>query len=151
MHDGVAMPRNPDYAAAVRDSFARQGLLAAIGASLVAIEPGRVVIELPYRHSVTQQRGLFHGGVIGAAGDAAAGYAAMSLLPAGSEVLTVEYKVNFMRPAKGALLRAIGEVVRSGRTISVARAEVTCSEGAAMAMCGLLQATMMRVEARADP
>jgi len=136
---------SPEIDKAIRASFVRQGLMGTLGARLASLAPGRIVIEVPFTQPVSQQHGLFHGGVIGAVGDTAAGYAAMSLLPAGSEVLTVEYKVNFMRAAKGTLLRAAGEVVRSGRTVSVVRADVSCGDGWVMEPCGLLQATMLRV------
>ena len=90
---------NPDYAKVVRDSFARQGLMATLGARIVTIEPGFCVIEMEYAPGVSQQQGFFHGGAIGAIADTAAGYAAYSLMPAGSEILTVEYKLNLVRPA----------------------------------------------------
>ena len=141
----VPMLNNPAFEAAVRDSFASQGLMRTLGARLASVEPGHVVIELPYSEQVSQQHGLFHGGVIGAIADTAGGYAALSLMPTGSEVLTVEYKINFMKPARGTLLRATGEVVRAGRSITVVRAEVVCGDGEDAATCALLQATMMRL------
>lgn len=147
MQDTVHAPRNPAFETDVRASYARQGMMSTMGAVLVDVKPGRIVIEVPFSEGLGQQQGLFHGAVIGAAGDSAAGYAAMSLLPPGSEVVTVEYKINFMRPAKGAMLRAVGEVLRAGRSVSVVRAEITCGDGTAMETCGVLQATMMRVEA----
>lgn len=140
-------PAHPDYAAAVRASFSRQGLMATIGARLVAVEPGHVVIELPFSGAVSQQQGLFHGAVIGAIGDNAGGYAALSLAPAGSEVLTVEYKINFVRPAAGSLLRATGHVIRAGRSVTVTRMEVTVGDGVDMQACAVLLGTMMRVDA----
>jgi uncharacterized protein (TIGR00369 family) len=140
-------PRNPDYERLVRDSFARQGLLRQLGAWMVEVAPGRVVIELPFAARITQQQGLFHGAAIAAIGDSAGGYAALSLMPAGSEVVTIEYKVNFVRPAKGALLRAVGEVVRAGRSVSVARIDVAICEGDRRETCALLQASFMRIEA----
>jgi len=139
---------NPEFARAVRSSFASQGLMTTLGARLVSVEPGRVVIELPFSQSVSQQHGLFHGGVIGAIADNSGGYAALSLMPAGSEVLTVEYKINFMKPAKGQLLRAEGQVVRAGKSVTVIRAEVACIDDGVAADCALMQATMMRVEHR---
>ena len=90
---------NPDYARAVRESFGKQGLMGTLGARIVAIEPGLCVIEMPYAASVSQQQGYFHGGAIGAIADVAAGYAAYSLMPAGADILTVEYKLNLIRPA----------------------------------------------------
>jgi uncharacterized protein (TIGR00369 family) len=142
-------PADPDYAAAVRTSFARQGLMAELGARLVVVEPGRVEIELPFSPRISQQQGLFHGAAIGAIGDSAGGYAALSLMPAGSEVVTVEYKINFVRPAKGTLLRARGLVLRAGRSMTVARIDVDMIDGAAPAKVALLQATYTRVDAAA--
>ena len=139
-------PRNPAYADVIRASFAGQGLLAHLGARLTAIEPGRVTIELDFGPHLTQQQGLFHGGAIGAIADSAAGYAALSLMPAGSEVVSVEYKINFARPATGERLIARGEVVRSGKSLTVARAEVDIVRGSASETCAYVQATLFRVE-----
>ncbi len=141
----MIQPAHPDFERVVRASFARQGLMTSIGARLVDVAPGRVRIELPYAASISQQNGLFHGGIVGAIADNAGGYAALSLMPAGSEVLTVEYKINFMRPASGNLLRATGHVMRAGKTMTVVRAEVECVSPAATFACALLQATMMRL------
>lgn len=139
-------PTNPDYAAAVRESFARQGLMTAFGARIVAIEPGFCAIELSYAPSVSQQQGFFHGGAIGAIADTAAGYAAYSLMPAGSEILTVEYKLNLVRAALPPMLRAEGHVLRAGRTLTVCRADVYHQRNGAKETCALLQSTLMRVE-----
>ena len=135
-------PANPDFEKAVRDSFAKQGLMGIIGAWLVEVAPGRVVIELPASPRVCQRDGSFHGTVIGALADTAGGYAAMSLMPAGAQ--TVEYKINFLSPAKGRLLRAEGHVVQAGRTLSVVRVDVQCVDGDQSTPCAILQATMMR-------
>jgi hypothetical protein len=85
---------NADFARVVRDSFARQGLMSTLGARIVALEPGLCVIEMDYAPGVSQQNGYFHGGAVGAIADSAAGYAAYSLMPAGSDILTVEYKLK---------------------------------------------------------
>jgi uncharacterized protein (TIGR00369 family) len=145
--DRAFKPANSDFERVVRESFDRQGLLAGFGARLVGVEPGRVVIELPFSERLTQQQDHFHGASIGAIGDSAGGYAALTLMPAGSEVVTVEYKMNFLRPAKGELLRADGRVVRAGRSVTVARIDVDVIERGAAQACALLQATYMRVEA----
>jgi len=138
---------NPEFETQVRQSFARQGLMSTLGAWLVSVEAGRVVIELAYAMRVGQQHGYFHGGVIGAIGDNAGGYAALSLMPAGSEVVTIEYKVNFLKPAKGDLLQAVGQVARAGKSIVVTRVEIACRSGGILQPCALLQQTLMRVEA----
>jgi uncharacterized protein (TIGR00369 family) len=137
---------NPDYATAVRDSFARQGLMATLGARIVAVEPGFCAIEMPYTPAVSQQQGYFHGGAIGAIADTAAGYAAYSLMPAGSEILTVEYKLNLVRAALPPMLRAEGRVLRAGRTLTVCRADIYHQRDGRSEACALLQSTLMRVE-----
>jgi uncharacterized protein (TIGR00369 family) len=137
---------NPDYAKVVRDSFAGQGLMTTLGAHIVTIEPGFCVIEMPYAPGVSQQQGFFHGGAIGAIADTAAGYAAYSLMPAGSEILTVEYKLNLVRAAVPPTLRAEGRVLRAGKTLTVCRADVYHQSGNSMEPCALLQSTLMRVE-----
>jgi uncharacterized protein (TIGR00369 family) len=136
---------NPDFEKTVRESFARQGLMGLYGAWLLDVAPGRVTIEVPFALKLSQQAGLFHGGVIGAIADSAGGYATLTLLPPAAEVVTVEYKINFMRPAKGPLLRATGEVIRAGKTITVARIECVSGDAATLEPCAVLQATFMRV------
>ena len=138
-------PRNPDFACVVRDSFARQGLMSTFGARIVVLEPGLCVIEMDYAPEISQQNGYFHGGAVGAIADSAAGYAAYSLMPAGSDILTVEYKLNLIRPAVPPTLRAEGRVVRAGKTLSVCRADVYCSADGRLEACALLQSTLMRL------
>ena len=130
--------------AEVRASFARQGLMRGIGATLVELGPGRCRIELPFSDLVGQQQGFFHGGVIGAVADTAGGYAALTLLPAGSEVLTLEYKINFLRPAAGTRLAAEGMVLRPGRSVTVTRVDVHVLAGDRMVFCAALQQSIMR-------
>lgn len=140
-------PANPAFEEVVRASFSRQGMMGTLGAFLVAVEPGRTLIELPYSTRFSQQQGAFHGGVIGAIADSAGGYAALSLQPAGTEVATVEYKINFLKMATGSLLRAEGRIIRAGRSVSVARADVTCIGPAGEQLCALMQATFVPVSA----
>ena len=106
--------RDPDYEARVRESFGRQPFIATIGAALRSVEPGRVAIEVPCEDHITQQHGFIHGGVVGAIADNAAGYAAYSLMDAEDTVLTVEYKLNLLAPAKGDWIVAQAEVMRPG-------------------------------------
>ena len=117
-------PANPDFAAVVRGSFATQGLMQLIGATLERVEPGEVDIALPFRDDLTQQHAFLHGAVTTAIADSAAGYAALSLMPAGSEVLSIEFKINLLRPAPGPRFVAEGRVVKSGKTITVSRSDV---------------------------
>ncbi len=140
-------PANPDYERVVRDSFARQGLMTTLGARMAAVEAGRIEIEAPFSVGLSQQTGFFHGAVLGAIGDSAGGYAALTLLPNGSEVVTIEYKINFLRPALGELLRARGRVLRPGRSVTVCQIDIDVVSGAKVAQCGVLQATYMRVDA----
>lgn len=114
----------PEVAARIRDSFDRQGLMAHLGARVTHIAPGRVHITLPSRPEVTQQHGYFHAGATSTIADSAGGYAALTLFPADSEVLTVEYKINLLAPALGEHIEAVGTVLRSGRTLTVCQLEV---------------------------
>jgi len=143
-------PVDLDYAARIRDSFARQGMMGHLGARLARIEPGVVEIELPFRTEVTQQHGLFHGGVTGAIADTAAGYAAFTLIPADASMLTVEYKINLMAPADGEMLIATGRVVKPGRTLTICEAEVVVVKNGARTICARGLETMIRLDGRPD-
>jgi uncharacterized protein (TIGR00369 family) len=131
--------------AAIRGSFARQGMMQALGAEIVSLVPGRVVFRLPFSGKVTQQQGLFHGGAVAALADIAAGYSAMSLGAPDSEVTTVEFKINFINGAVGDAIEATGVVEKAGRSLVVARVEVEAITGADRKTCALMQATMMPV------
>ncbi|HEY6119303.1 MAG TPA: PaaI family thioesterase [Pyrinomonadaceae bacterium] len=117
-------PANPDFAEEVRLSFARQAIMQSIGAELGRIEPGFVEIRLPYRSDLTQQHRYLHAGIVTTIADSACGYAAFSLMPKNSEVLSVEFKVNLLRPAKGDLFLAQATVIKAGKTLTVVRADV---------------------------
>jgi uncharacterized protein (TIGR00369 family) len=130
----------------VRDSFARQKAMSLIGASLAAVEAGASEIRLPYREDLTQQKGFVHGGIIGMIADSAAGYAAYSLMPRSASLVTVEYKMNILAPARGSLV-ARGKVIKSGRTLTVARAEVYAEDGTHVAS---MQQTLMMLPDTAD-
>ena len=132
-----------DKAAEVLASFARQGLMRSIGATLAEIAPGRCTIELPFAEALGQQQGFFHGGIVASLGDNAGGYAALSLMPLGSECVTLEYKVNFLRPAAGERLIAAGSVLRAGRTVTVTRVDVFIEQGARRVLCAALQQSIM--------
>lgn len=122
----------------VRDSFARQQFMSTIGATLVRVDPGEVDIELPFRADLVQQSGLLHAGVIAAVADTACGYAALTLMPEGSEVLSVEFKLNLLEPAVGTRFVAKGRVVRGGRTLSVCSAYVFSGDKLVATMTGTL-------------
>ncbi|MFN8609693.1 MAG: PaaI family thioesterase [Vulcanimicrobiota bacterium] len=108
----------------VHQSFARQTFMATLGAELVSVQPGEVVIELSHRPDLVQQNGFLHAGVTTAVVDSACGYAALSMMPEGSDVLSVEFKVNLLAPAAGSRFRAIGRVVKAGRTLTVCQGEM---------------------------
>ena len=115
---------NPSFADEIKQSFAKQTIMGLIGAELTRVEPGVIEITLPYRADLTQQHGYLHAGIVTTIADSASGYAAYSLMPPNSEVLSVEFKVNLLRPAKGETFSAVAEVVRSGKTLTVVRADV---------------------------
>ncbi len=115
---------NPSFADEIKQSFAKQTIMGLIGAELTRVEPGLIEIRLPYRADLAQQHGYLHAGIVTTIADSACGYAAYSLMPPNSEVLSVEFKVNLLRPAKGETFSAVAEVVKSGKTLTVVRADV---------------------------
>ena len=135
-------PRDPDFAARVRASFARQQIMATIGARLTEVLPGEVEIELPFRPDLTQQHGYLHAGIVTAVIDSACGYAALSLMPAAAEVLSVEFKVNLLAPARGERFMARGRVVKAGRTITVCAGDLFAVGGAGEKLVATMLATM---------
>lgn len=141
---------DPDFAARVRASFARQTFMATLGAELAAVEPGLVVVELAFRDDLVQQHGFLHAGVVTSVVDSACGYAALSLMPAGTGVVSVEFKVNLMAPAVGERFRATGRVVRAGRTLTVCAGEMHALKDGASAPSpiAIMQATMMALHER---
>lgn len=120
---------NPSFEADIKSSFAKQSIMQLIGAELSRIEPGFVDISLPYRAELTQQNGYLHAGIVTTIADSACGYAAFSLMPSGSEVLSVEFKVNLLRPAKGDKFLACAEVIKPGKTLTVVKADVFAVSG----------------------
>jgi uncharacterized protein (TIGR00369 family) len=120
--------------------------MSTIGASIVTIEPGKVEIEFPFSKSLTQQHDYIHAGIVTTVVDSACGYAAYTLMPADSEVLTIEYKVNFMFPAKGNLFKALGKVLKSGRNITVCAGDVTAVDDGKEKTVATMLATMMSVK-----
>lgn len=117
-------PRNPSFAEEIKQSFVKQTIMKLIGAELSRVEPGIVEIMLPYRADLAQQHGYLHAGIVTTIADSACGYAAYSLMPPDSQVLSVEFKVNLLRPARGVAFLASAEVVKSGKTLTVVRADV---------------------------
>lgn len=136
-------PRDPDFDTRVRSSFARQAFMSTIGAKLVSVAPGLVTIELPCRDDLTQQHGFTHAGAVVAVVDSACGYAALSLMPAGAGVLSVEFKVNLLAPAAGDRLVATGRVIKAGRTLSLCVGEVNAERAGQTTLVATMQASMM--------
>jgi uncharacterized protein (TIGR00369 family) len=132
-------PADPGFEQRCRESFARQKAMGLIGAALTVVEPGYVEIRLPFRDDLTQQKGYVHGGILGMIADTACGYSAFSLMPAGCSLVTVEYKINILSPARGSLV-AKGQVIKPGRTLTIARAEVYAEDGKHVAS---MQQTLM--------
>jgi uncharacterized protein (TIGR00369 family) len=123
----------PDHEAAIRDSFARQTMMATFGARMAALGPGTCRIEAPILPGARQQHGVAHAGLTFALGDSVAGYAALTLMPEGTEVMTSEMKINLLRPAAGEVLVATGDVIKAGRRLTIVKAEVR-SDGALVAV-----------------
>lgn len=137
-------PSNPGFTEDIQLSFAKQTVMSLIGAELGQIEPGLVEIGIPYRADLAQQDGYLHAGIITTIADSAAGYAAYSLMPTGSRVLSVEFKVNLLRPAQGKSFRARAEVIKPGRTLTVVRADVFgIAESGAEELVATMLGTMM--------
>ena len=151
----VLKPRSPqtlkpssEFAARVAASFAKQRLMQSIGAQLEEIAAGRVSIRLPFRDDLTQQHGFLHAGAIAAVADSACGYAALTLMPSDAAVLSIEFKVNMLAPAKGDSIIARAEVIRPGRNIMVCRADVQALQGGSEKLVAAMQGTMMVLRGR---
>jgi uncharacterized protein (TIGR00369 family) len=136
----------PTFESRIRDSFARQQAMVTIGASLSAVRKGEVEIVLPFAPKLTQQHGFIHGGVVAMIADSACGYAALTMMPADAAVLTIEFKLNLLSPAKGERLRALGRVVRPGRKLFVCLGEVFADNGGDTKQVALMTASMMVTE-----
>jgi uncharacterized domain 1 len=141
-------PQDPDFDARVRASFSRQRFMATLGARLVRVDAGEVDIELAVRDELTQQHGFLHAGVLAATADSACGYAALSLMPAGAAVLSVEFKINLLAPAGGDRVVARGRVIRAGKTVSVCWGDVTAYAGDTERLVATMVGTMMTVRDR---
>lgn len=141
---------NPDFAEFVTASFNKQNAMHLIRATLPVVEHGRTEIHLPHWDGIEQQHGFVHGGVVGMIADSAAGYAAMTMVPASASVLTVEYKMNLVAPAAGEKLIARGQVVRPGRTLIVTKAEVFAVKDDKETLCAIVQQTIMVMHGKTE-
>jgi uncharacterized protein (TIGR00369 family) len=142
-------PADPDFEQRTRASFARQGAMAHLGAELRRVEPGCVEISMPFRPELSQQHGFFHAGMIASIADSAGGYAGFTLFPADAGVLTVEFKLNLLAAADGELAIARGEVIRSGRTLTVCRIEAFVEKQGRRSHCATGTQTLMCLIGRA--
>jgi uncharacterized protein (TIGR00369 family) len=143
-------PRFKEWEARIRDSFARQPFMTHLGAHMTEAAPGRVVLEASFRPELTQQHGFFHAGVSASLADSAGGYAAFSLFPENSTVLTVEFKINLLSPAQGERLHAVGQVIKSGRTLTVCNLEVYALTNGEAVLCATGQQTLMCLAGKSD-
>ena len=141
-------PKDPQYAARGRASFDRQDAMRTIGATLASVEPGKVVIELPWAQALTQQHGFLHAGMVATGLDSACGYAGFSLMPADAAVLTVEYKINLLAPAQGQRFRMVGEVVKPGRTLTIVEGRAYALEDGREKLIATMNATLMALFGR---
>lgn len=141
-------PADPGFEARVRASFDRQRFPATLGAKLTRVAPGEVELRLPFREDLTQQHGFVHAGALTTVVDTACGYAALTLMPPEAAVLTVEFKVNLVAPAKGEAFVARARVLKAGRTLTVVTGDVLALERGAERLVATMLATMMAVRDR---
>ncbi|MCK9918816.1 PaaI family thioesterase [Microbacteriaceae bacterium K1510] len=134
-----------DIEARIRESFAKQTIMQTIGAEVLAVRAGEVEIVLPFSDKVLQQHGFVHAGAVATIADSACGYAGLSVMPADAAVLTTEFKINLLSPAKGDRLRAVGRVIRNGKTLVVTLGEVFAETGGTSKQVAMITATMMVV------
>ncbi len=138
--------RDPAFEERVRENFATQTALALIGATLELVAPGEVVIAMPFREDLVQQHGFVHGGIITTIIDTACGLAAHTILPEGGKAISVEFKVNFLRPAAGERFTAIGKVIKAGKTLTVTQGEVYAWQDGGEKLIVTMTQTVMRLE-----
>lgn len=150
MDQPVFQPADAGFAQRVKDSFALQGAMGTIGASLGRIEAGLAEIEIAWARGLTQQHGFLHAGIVATALDSACGYAGFTLMPQDAGVLTIEYKINLLAPAKGERFRMVGQVVKPGRTITVTEGRAYAIDGGREKLIATMGATLMTVTGRAD-
>ena len=141
-------PRDPDYIQRVHASFNRQAAMRTLGATLAEVAPGRVVITLPWAAHLTQQHGFLHAGMVSTALDSACGYAGFSLMPVEAAVLTIEFKINLLAPAKGEHFRMVGTVIKPGRTVTVCEGHAFAIDGGQEKLIATMGCTLMAVFGR---
>lgn len=139
------MADSNDFEKRVRDSFAKQTIMATLGAEIAAVRLGEVEIVLPFSDKILQQHGFIHAGAVATIADSACGYAGLSVMPPDAAVLTTEFKIHLLSPAKGDRLRAIGRIVRNGKSLVVTLGEVFAETSGASKQVALITASMMVV------
>lgn len=140
------IPAVTDWEARCRASFSRQTMMRTLGIEITELDPGHAVLAMSYSTQFTQQHGFLHAAATTAIADSACGYAAYTLAPAGHTVLTVEFKINLLAPARGERFTADAQVVRAGRSLSVCTATVTAHDGEDARAAAQMQATIMLFE-----
>jgi len=143
-------PLDPDFKNKIKKSFSRQGFMDFIGAEITDIRPGYCEIQVPYKRELSQQHGYFHAGIIGTLADNAGGYAAFTLMPSDSSILTVEYKLNLMAPGDGGLLISRAQVIKPGRTLTICRPEVFVVKNGVQTLCATALMTLMALHGKPD-
>lgn len=143
-------PRDPHWSDKVRASFAKQGVMGLLGATLADVWPGGCEIHLPFRPDLSQQHGFFHAGVTSTVVDSAAGYAGFSLMAPNTSVLSVEFKINLLAPADGELLIATGEVVKPGRNLVITRGDAWVVKHGKATHCAMMQQTLMTMHGKSE-
>ncbi len=141
-------PKDPNFDARVRASFARQNVMATLGIAIKALSPGEIELEMPYASELTQQHGFIHAGILSVALDSACGYAAFSLMPADVAVLTVEFKTNLLAPAAGSRFSFRARVIKPGRTLTVCDAQAFAFDGTSEKLIATMTGTLMAVPER---
>jgi uncharacterized protein (TIGR00369 family) len=141
-------PKNPGYRAIATATFARQQAMRTLGISIARLDPGEVDLSMPYASELTQQNGFVHAGIITAALDTACGIAAFTLMPEGSDVLTVEFKTNLLAPAKGERFSFRAHVIKPGRTLTVCEARAFAESGGAETLVATMTGTLMALPRR---
>ena len=142
-------PKNPDYRTVAAATFARQQAMRTLRISIARLDPGEVDLSMPYASEFTQQNGFVHAGIITAGLDTACGIAAFTLMPEGSDILTVEFKTNLLAPAKGERFAFRAHVIRPGRTLTVCEARAFAESGGVETLVATMTGTLMALPRRA--
>jgi len=148
MNQNLFKPRDPNFESRVRESFVAQSAMATLGFELARVEAGQVEIQFSHRDDLTQQHGFMHGGIIATAADNACGFSALTLMSSDKAVLSVEFKINFMAPARGDRFRAVARVVKSGATLTICNGEVLAINEEKETPVALVQATLISLDSK---